>query len=173
MEKFKIQTQIDQEGIREILAVLNQTVNKKRHRIEHGIGWCIFVIIGFQLVLSWFVIGNTWMLAGELLLEVLLLLILLLEDKMLAIIFYKNTMPEMKVPYEVVFSEENYCAKLTSVNVAYEYRAIRHIYESRNSIILILGNKSGQAYKQDFFHGEYESFCRFLEEKTGLEIKKL
>ncbi len=172
MREFRIQTQIDKESLQEIYVALKKTVNKKRYLIENGIGWFLVIFLVAILVLGRTTV-NRGLLGFDIVLAIVVSIFLLTETKLLAVLAYRNTTQEMKDGYEVIFSEENYVAKLPSMEVTYDYSLILQVCESDAYILFVLGKNQCQVYKKSSFDKEYDAFKGFIVKKTGLDILKI
>ena len=103
----------------------------------------------------------------SLLVEVMLLSVLLFQDRFNGMIACKNTLAGTK-DYHVVFGEESYTVVTEVTTSTFRYELIDAMAESQDYIILLMKKRYAQPLdKRTLTGGTVEEFKRFLEEKTG------
>ena len=103
----------------------------------------------------------------SLLVEVMLLSVLLFQDRLNGMIACKNTLAGTK-EYHVVFGEESYTVVTEVTTSTFRYELIDALAESQDYIILLMKKRYAQPLdKRTLTGGTVEECKRFLEEKTG------
>ena len=109
----------------------------------------------------------------SLLVEVMLLSVLLFQDRLNGIIACKNTLAGTK-EYHVVFGEESYTVVTEVTTSTFRYELIDAMAESQDYMILLMKKRFAQPLdKRTLTGGTVEEFKRFLEEKTGKTFRRV
>ena len=107
----------------------------------------------------------------SLLVEVMLLSVLLFQDRFNGMIACKNTLAGTK-DYHVVFGEESYTVVTEVTTSTFRYELIDALAESQDYIIFLMKKRYAQPLdKRTLTGGTVEEFKRFLEEKTGKDFR--
>ena len=109
----------------------------------------------------------------SLLVEVMLLSVLLFQDRFNGMIARKNTLAGTK-EYHVVFGEESYTVVTEVTTSTFRYEPIDALAESQDYIILLMKKRYAQPLdKRTLTGGTVEEFKRFLEERTGKSFRRV
>ena len=109
----------------------------------------------------------------SLLAEVMLLSVLLFQDRFNGMIARKNTLAGTK-EYHVAFGEDSYTVVTAATTSTFRYELIDALAESQDYIILLMKKRYAQPLdKRTLTGGTVEEFKRFLEEKTGKTFRRV
>ncbi len=109
----------------------------------------------------------------SLLAEVMLLSVLLFQDRLNGMIACKNTLAGTK-DYHVAFGEESYTVITEVITSTFRYELIDAMAESQDYMILLMKKTVRAALdKRTLTGGTVEEFKRFLEEKTGKTFRRV
>ena len=109
----------------------------------------------------------------SLLAEVMLLSVLLFQDRLNGMIACKNTLAGTK-EYHVVFGEESYTVVTEVTTSTFRYELIDAMAESQDYMILLMKKRYAQPLdKRTLTGGTVEECKRFLEEKTGKTFRRV
>ena len=137
-------------------------------------GWSVFFINALLLIPF---DGEPFTLDAStvisLLVEVMLLSVLLFQDRFNGMIACKNTLAGTK-DYHVAFGEESYTVITEVTTSTFRYELIDALAESQEYIILLMKKRYAQPLdKRTLIGGTVEEFKRFLEEKTGKTFRRV
>ena len=160
------------------MAIASRAMRKVLRR-KHSILWAIFdwsVFFINALLLIPFD-GEPFTLdAGtviSLLVEVMLLSVLLFQDRINGMIACKNALAGTK-EYHVAFGEDSYTVVTAATTSTFRYELIDALAESQDYIILLMKKRYAQPLdKRTLTGGTVEEFKRFLEEKTGKTFRRV
>ena len=109
----------------------------------------------------------------SLLVEVMLLSVLLFQDRFNGMIACKNTLAGTK-NYHIVFGEDSYTVVTAVTTSTFRYELIDALAESQDYTILLMKKRYVQPLdKRTLTGGTVEEFKRFLEEKTGKTFRRV
>ena len=109
----------------------------------------------------------------SLLVEVMLLSVLLFQDRFNGMIARKNALAGTK-DYHIVFGEESYTVITEVTTSTFRYELIDAMAESQDYMILLMKKRFAQPLdKRTLTGGTVEEFKRFLEEKTGKTFRRV
>lgn len=105
--------------------------------------------------------------------EVMLLSVLLFQDRFNGMIARKNALAGTK-EYHVAFGEDSYTVVTAATTSTFRYELIDALAESQDYIILLMKKRYVQPLdKRTLTGGTVEEFKRFLEEKTGKDFRRV
>ena len=109
----------------------------------------------------------------SLLIEVMLLSVLLFQDRFNGMIARKNTLAGTK-EYHVALGEDSYTVVTAVTTSTFRYELIDALAESQEYTILLMKKRYAQPLdKRTLTGGTVEEFKRFLEEKTGKTFRRV
>ena len=109
----------------------------------------------------------------SLLVEVMLLSVLLFQDRFNGMIARKNALAGTK-EYHVAFGEDFYSVVTAATTSTFRYELIDALAESQDYIIFLMKKRYAQPLdKRTLTGGTVEEFKRFLEEKTGKDFRRM
>ena len=109
----------------------------------------------------------------SLLIEVMLLSVLLFQDRFNGMIARKNALAGTK-EYHVAFGEDSYTVVTAATTSTFRYELIDALAESQDYIIFLMKKRYAQPLdKRTLTGGTVEKFKRFLEEKTGKTFRRV
>ncbi len=109
----------------------------------------------------------------SLLVEVMLLSVLLFQDRFNGMIARKNTLAGTK-EYHVAFGEDSYTVVTAATTSTFRYELIDALAESQDYIILLMKKRYVQPLdKRALTGGTVEEFKRFFKEKTGKMFRRV
>ncbi len=165
---FEIHSDITNRSMTIASRAVRRVLRRKRNIIWAIFDWSVFFINALLLIPF---DGEPFALdAGtviSLLVEVMLLSVLLFQDRLNGMIACKNTLAGTK-EYHVVFGEESYTVVTEVTTSTFRYELIDALAESQDYIILLMKKRYAQPLdKRTLTGGTVEECKRFLEEKTG------
>ena len=153
---------------------MRKALRRKRSIIWAIFGWTVFFINALLLIPfdgEPFTLDVTTVTA--LLAEVMLLSVLLFQDRFIGMIARKNTLAGTK-EYHVAFGEESYTVVTEVITSTFRYELIDAMAESQDYMILLMKKRFAQPLdKRTLTGGTVEEFKRFLEEKTGKTFRRV
>ena len=165
---FEIHSDITNRSMTAAARAMRKVMRRKRSILWAVFGWSVFFINALLLIPF---DGEPFTLDARtvisLLVEVMLLSVLLFQDRFNGMISCKNTLAGTK-DYHVAFGEESYTVVTAVTTSTFRYELIDALAESRDYIILLMKKRYAQPLdKRTLTGGAVEEFKRFLEEKTG------
>ena len=165
---FEIHSDITNRSMTVAARAMRKVLRRKRSILWAVFGWSVFFINALLLIPF---DGEPFTLdAGtviSLLVEVMLLSVLLFQDRFNGMIACKNTLAGTK-DYHVVFGEESYTVVTEVATSTFRYELIDAMAESQDYMILLMKKRFAQPLdKRTLTGGTVEEFKQFLEEKTG------
>ena len=165
---FEIHSNITNRTMTVAARAMRRVLRRKRSIIWAIYGWSVFLFNALLLIPF---DGEPFTLdAGtviSLLVEVMLLSILLFQDRFNGMIACKNTLAGTK-DYHIAFGEESYTVVTEVITSTFRYEMIDALAESQDYIIFLMKKRYAQPLdKRTLTGGTVEEFKRFLEEKTG------
>ena len=165
---FEIHSDITNRSMTIASRAMRKVLRRKRNIIWAIFGWSVFLFNALLLIPF---DGEPFSLdvrtVTSLLVEVMLLSVLLFQDRFNGMIACKNTLAGTK-DYHVVFGEESYTVVTEVTTSTFRYELIDAMAESQDYIIFLMKKRYAQPLdKRTLTGGAVEEFKRFLEEKTG------
>lgn len=166
--EFHVTTEYRKEAFTAMSRVLRKTIRKKHSRRTHIFGAAVILLAMFLAIF-----GNgkgaavTWAAA------VLILLVLLFEDRLNGYVARKRILKGTERS-DTTFFPENYVSRTAIGVTEFSYAAIAILAETERYFVFVFDNSHGQAYdKKTLSGGSPEEFRAFLMEKTGKEIQRV
>ena len=171
---FEIHSDITNRSMTIAARAMRKVLRRKRNIIWAIFGWSVFL---FNVLLLIPFDGEPFTLDAStvisLLVEVMLLSVLLFQDRFNGMIACKNTLAGTK-EYHVAFGEDSYTVVTAVTTSTFRYELIDALAESQEYIILLMKKRYAQPLdKRTLTGGTVEEFKRFLEEKTGKELRRV
>ena len=165
---FEIRSDITNRSMAIASRAMRRVLRRKRSIVWAIFGWTVFLFNALLLIPF---DGEPFALdvrtVTSLLVEVMLLSVLLFQDRLNGMIACKNTLAGTK-EYHVVFGEESYTVVTEVTTSTFRYELIDAMAESQDYMILLMKKRYAQPLdKRTLTGGAVEEFKRFLEEKTG------
>ena len=171
---FEIHSDITNRSMAVAARAMRRVLRRKRNIIWAIFDWSVFFINALLLIPF---DGEPFALdvrtVSSLLVEVMLLSVLLFQDRLNGMIACKNTLAGTK-EYHVVFGEESYTVVTEVTTSTFRYELIDAMAESQDYMILLMKKRFAQPLdKRTLTGGTGEEFKRFLEEKTGKTFRRV
>ena len=171
---FEIRSDITNRSMAIASRAMRRVLRRKRSIIWAIFGWSVFFINALLLIPfdgESFTLDASTMIS--LLVEVMLLSVLLFQDRFNGMIACKNTLAGTK-DYHIAFGEESYTVVTEVITSTFRYEMIDAMAESQDYIILLMKKRYAQPLdKRTLTGGTVEEFKRFLEEKTGKMFRRV
>ena len=171
---FEIRSDITNRSMAIASRAMRRVLRRKRSIIWAIFGWSIFFINALLLIPfdgESFTLDASTMIS--LLVEVMLLSVLLFQDRFNGMIACKNTLAGTK-DYHIAFGEESYTVVTEVITSTFRYEMIDAMAESHDYMILLMKKRFAQPLdKRTLTGGTVEEFKRFLEEKTGKTFRRV
>ena len=171
---FEIRSDITNRSMAIASRAMRRVLRRKRSIIWAIFGWSVFFINALLLIPfdgESFTLDASTMIS--LLVEVMLLSVLLFQDRFNGMIACKNTLAGTK-DYHIAFGEESYTVVTEVITSTFRYEMIDAMAESQDYIILLMKKRYAQPLdKRTLTGGTVEEFKRFLEEKTGKTFRRV
>ena len=171
---FEIRSDITNRSMAIASRAMRRVLRRKRSIIWAIFGWSVFFINALLLIPF---DGEPFSLdvrtVTSLLAEVMLLSVLLFQDRFNGMIACKNTLAGTK-DYHIAFGEESYTVVTEVITSTFRYELIDAMAESQDYMILLMKKRFAQPLdKRTLTGGTVEEFKRFLEEKTGKTFRRV
>ncbi len=171
---FEIHSDITNRSMAVAARAMRKVLRRKRNIIWAIFDWSVFFINALLLIPF---DGEPFTLdAGtviSLLVEVMLLSVLLFQDRLNGMIACKNALAGTK-EYHVAFGEDSYTVVTVATTSTFRYELIDALAESQEYIILLMKKRYVQPLdKRTLSGGTVEELKRFLEEKTGKTFRRV
>ena len=171
---FEIRSDITNRSMAIASRAMRRVLRRKRSIIWAIFDWSVFFINALLLIPfdgEPFTLDVTTVTA--LLAEVMLLSVLLFQDRFIGMIARKNTLAGTK-EYHVAFGEDSYTVVAAVTTSTFRYELIDALAESQDYIIFLMKKRYAQPLdKRTLIGGTVEEFKRFLEEKTGKDFRRV
>lgn len=169
---FEIHSDITNRSMTVAARAMRRVLRRKRSIIWAIFGWSVFLFNALLLIPF---NGETFTLNAStvtsLLVEVMLLSVLLFQDRFNGMIACKNTLAGTK-DYHIAFGEESYTVVTEVTTSTFRYELIDAMAESQDYIIFLMKKRYAQPLdKRTLTGGTVEEFKRFLEKKTGKDFR--
>ena len=171
---FEIYSDITNRSMTIASRAMRKVLQRKSSILWAIFGWSVFFINALLLIPF---DGEPFTLDAStvisLLVEVMLLSVLLFQDRFNGMIACKNTLAGTK-EYHVAFGEDSYTVVTAATTSTFHYELIDALAESQDYIILLMKTRYAQPLdKRTLTGGTVEEFKRFLEEKTGKTFRRV
>ena len=169
---FEIHSDITNRSMTVAARAMRRVLRRKRSIMWAIFGWSVFLFNALLLIPF---DGEPFSLDARtlisLLAEVILLSVLLFQDRFNGMIARKNALAGTK-EYHVAFGEDFYSVVTAATTSTFRYELIDALAESQDYIILLMKKRYVQPLdKRTLTGGTVEEFKRFLEEKTGKDFR--
>jgi len=170
---FEIHSDITNRSMTIAARAMRRVLRRKRSILWAIFGWSVFLFNALLLIPF---DGEPFVLdvrtLTSMLVEVMLLSVLLFQDRFNGMIARKNTLAGTK-EYHVAFGEDSYTV-VTAATTSTAYELIDALAESQEYTILLMKKRYAQPLdKRTLTGGTVEEFKRFLEEKTGKTFRRV
>ena len=171
---FEIHSDITTRSMTVAARAMRRVLRRKRSIMWAIFGWSVF-LFNALLLISFdrepFALDARTLIS--LLAEVILLSVLLFQDRFNGMIARKNALAGTK-EYHVAFGEDSYTVVTAATTSTFHYELIDALAESQDYIILLMKKRYAQPLdKRTLTGGTVEEFKRFLEEKTGKTFRRV
>ena len=171
---FEIHSDITNRSMTVAARAMRKVLRRKRSILWAVFGWSVFLFNALLLIPF---DGEPFTLDAStvisLLVEVMLLSVLLFQDRFNGMIACKNTLAGTK-EYHVAFGEDSYTVVAAVTTSTFRYELIDALAESQDYIIFLMKKRYAQPLdKRTLTGGTVEEFKRFLEEKTGKTFRRV
>ena len=171
---FEIHSDITNRSMTIASRAMRKVLQRKSSILWAIFGWSVFFINALLLIPF---DGETFTLDAStvisLLVEVMLLSVLLFQDRFNGMIARKNALAGTK-EYHVAFGEDSYTVVTEVTTSTFRYELIDALAESQDYIIFLMKKRYAQPLdKRTLTGGTVEEFKRFLEEKTGKMFRRV
>ena len=171
---FEIHSDITNRSMTIASRAMRKVLRRKRSILWAIFGWSVFLFSALLLIPF---DGESFTLDAStvisLLVEVMLLSVLLFQDRFNGMIACKNTLAGTK-DYHIVFGEDSYTVVTAATTSTFRYELIDAMAESQDYIILLMKKRYAQPLdKRTLTGGTVEELKQFLEEKTGKDFRRV
>ena len=171
--EFLFETDYSRKALTAMAKAVRKTVRKKKSRRSHIFGW---IVVIFALLLALPIGEDASFEARDIVtlaVSVILVLVLIFEDRLNGMIAGTRMLPGMK-RNSAAFTEENYTTSNEMGKTEWYYDKIDALAESREYFVFVFGNNHAQVYaKSGISGGTVDDFCSFITEKTGKTVLKI
>ena len=169
---FEIHSDITNRSMTIAARAMRRVLRRKRNIMWAIFGWSVFLFNALLLIPF---DGEPFVLdvrtVTSMLVEVMLLSVLLFQDRFNGMIARKNALAGTK-EYHVAFGEDSYTVVTAVTTSTFRYELIDALAESQDYTILLMKKRYVQPLdKRTLTGGTVEEFKRFLEEKTGKDFR--
>ena len=172
---FEIRSDITNRSMTIASRAMRKVLQRKSSILWAIFGWSVFFINALLLIPfdgEPFTLDVSTVIS--LLVEVMLLSVLLFQDRFNGMIARKNALAGTK-EYHVAFGEDSYTVvTAATTSSTFRYELIDALAESQDYIIFLMKKRYAQPLdKRTLTGGTGEEFKRFLEEKTGKTFRRV
>ena len=169
---FEIRSDITNRSMTIASRAMRKVLRRKRSILWAIFGWSVFLFNALLLIPF---DGEPFVLdvrtLTSMLAEVMLLSVLLFQDRFNGMIARKNTLAGTK-EYHVALGEDSYTVVTAVTTSTFRYELIDALAESQDYIIFLMKSRYAQPLdKRTLIGGTVEEFKRFLEKKTGKDFR--
>ena len=170
---FVFNTVYDMDALTAMARAVRKTTHKKRSKRSHKFGWIVIIIailfIAASVITDNF--GANTVFTG--IAAVVMLVALIWEDRLNALIASKRVMKGAEKGV-VTFGEDSYVSATEVGTTEFKYSVIEAIAKRGDYIVFVFTRRHAQVYDlRAMSNGTPKEFCKFIQEKTGLEIIKI
>lgn len=172
--EFVFETAYTARALTVMARAVRKTVRKKHSRRSHIFGW---IVLLFALFLALPIGEEEFVLEARdivtLAVSLILLLVLIFEDRLNGFIAGKRMLPGTGHS-SAVFGEENYVSTTEMGKTQWFYDKIDVLAETADYFVFVFGNNHAQVYdKTSISGGTADEFRSFITEKTGKTVQKI
>ena len=170
---FVFNTVYDMDALTAMAKAVRKTTHSKHSKRSHKFGWIVIIIAVLFIIASVLTdnFGANTVFTG--IAAVVMLAALVWEDRLNGFISSKRIMKGAEKGV-VTFNEENYISETDVGTTEFKYSVIEAIAQKGNYIVFVFSRRHAQVYDLTaMVNGTPKEFCKFIEEKTGLELKKI
>ena len=170
---FVFNTVYDMDALTAMARAVRKTTHQKRSKRSHKFGWIVIIIailfIAASVITDNF--GANTFFTG--IAAVVMLGALIWEDRLNALIASKRVMKGAEKGV-VTFGEDSYVSATEVGTTEFKYSVIEAIAKRGDYIVFVFTRRHAQVYDlRAMSNGTPKEFCKFIQEKTGLEIIKI
>ena len=170
---FVFNTVYDMDALTAMARAVRKTTHQKRSKRSHKFGWIVIIIailfIATSVITDNF--GANTVFTG--IAAVVMLGALIWEDRLNALIASKRVMKGAEKGV-VTFGEDSYVSATEVGTTEFKYSVIEAIAKRGDYIVFVFTRRHAQVYDlRAMSNGTPKEFCKFIQEKTGLEIIKI
>ena len=170
---FVFNTVYDMDALTAMARAVRKTTHQKRSKRSHKFGW-IVIIIAILFIAASVITDNfsaNTVFTG--IAAVVMLGALIWEDRLNALIASKRVMKGAEKGV-VTFGEDSYVSATEVGTTEFKYSVIEAIAKRGDYIVFVFTRRHAQVYDlRAMSNGTPKEFCKFIQEKTGLEIIKI
>ena len=160
--EFTFDTAYDQKALTAMARGLRKTLRKKRSRRSHIFGWIVIVLALFLVFSGTF----DFRAVITLLVVLIMLLVLIFEDRINGYFAKKRMMPGTEQASSL-FTDDTYVSSTEVGKTEFHYETIVALAETNDYFIFLLSNNHAQVYdKHTLTGGSVEDFRVFIQQKT-------
>ena len=171
---FEIRSDITNRSMTIASRAMRKVLRRKRSILWAIFGWSVFLFNALLLIpfdREPFTLDVRTV--TSLLVEVMLLSVLLFQDRFNGMIARKNALAGTK-DYHVAFGEDSYTVVTAATTSTFRYELIDAMAESQDYMILLMKKRFAQPLdKRTLTGGTVEELKQFLEEKTGKMFRRV
>lgn len=167
---FTCRTTYDQKAMAAMSRTIRKTVRRRQDRLSRLFSWVVIALCGLCVWASW---GQPWETALGLAAIALLLLVNWKQDALNGFFARRRAMPGMEQA-STVFGPDCYEVRIAGAVTQWQYSKVVVLAETRDYFVFALGRNYAQAFaKAGLEGGTVDEFRRWLEEKTGRQVRNV
>ena len=167
---FTCNTTYNSKAMAAMSRVVRKTVRVKVNRCSKLFSWLVIVLCLLCVCISW---EEPWIAASDAVVAVLLLLINWKQDAINGFFARRRAMPGMETA-SAAFYPDYYEVRIAGAVTQWQYSKVLVLAETGDYVVFALGKNYTQAFeKAGLEGGTEEEFRRWLEEKTGKQMRKI
>lgn len=170
---FVFNTVYDLEALTAMARAVRKTTHKKHSSRSHKFGWIVMLIAVLFIVFSVLTDNFGANTVFTAVVALVMLAALIWEDRFNAFIASKRMMKGTESGV-VTFSEDSYVSETEVGTTEFRYNAIEAVAKRRDYVVFVFSRRHAQVYDlRAMTNGTPKDFCKFIEQKTGLQIEKI
>ncbi len=169
--EFIFETAYNQKALAAMAKGVRKTARKKRTKRSHIFGW-IVIALAILLALADIKDGIEFTASRiiTLLSALIILIVLLFEDKINGYVARKRLLPGTEKS-KVAFTEEGFYSETEAGKSEWNYDRILILAETKDYFIFVFSSSHAQVYdKNNLSGGTVDEFRKFIRERTGKPI---
>lgn len=167
---FTCDTTYNSKSLAAMSRVVRKTVRAKINRRVRLFSWLVIGLCLLCVYISW---EEPWMAASDAVVAVLLLLINWKQDAINGFFARRKAMPGMENA-SAAFYPDCYEVRIAGAVTQWQYSKVVVLAETKDYFVFALGKNYAQAFEKAGLEGGTQAeFRRWLEEKTGKQMKKI
>ena len=172
--EFVFETTYNQKALTAMAKGVRKTARKKRTKRSHIFGW---IVIALAILLTLADIKNGFEFTANriitLLAALIILIVLLFEDKINGYVARKRMLPGTEKS-KVTFTEEGFYSETEAGKSEWNYDRILILAETKDYFIFVFSSSHAQVYdKNNLSGGTAQEFRKFICERTGKTMTTL